>query len=421
MAYYRVMNQQPLTENDFYTAHHAAIFKAIQGIAKNNGKIDLLTVGQAFVASGGDIMDVMDISNTVGSTANLEYHVQCLKQVTMRRELIKISDITQKSAFDASVDILETVGYAQRSVMEVTDKLTKTEDNLSDILQGIDNDADGVYNPANSPVSTGITDLDKNICGGVENDDFFVIGADSGVGKTALMFNIVSSFLENGKSCAVFSYEMSTKKLLIRLISAKAEVMAQNIKMGTMSEDERQRYKLARLWINEKIEKNLLHIFDCGGMSIEVLRAKCIAASCQHKINGIFIDYMQLIPTGRFFKDQNESSSFVARELMNIKKHLGVPVIAASQLRKNKLGSRPTAADLLGAQALENCASKILLIHRPEKEGIMQFEDGEDSIGKADIYIAKNREGQTACERIRYSGYYFKFENYQQAQWNSAF
>lgn len=419
-AYYLATSQQQLTINDFYTDLHAKIFECICKIAAKNGKIDLVTVGKEFIAIGGDLLDLTEIAGMVGSTANVEYHVQCLKQVTMRRQLIAVADKAQKAAFDASNDIFDVVQFAQKEVLSITDKLTKTADNIDDILEEIDRAAAGIIEESNAPISTGITDLDKNICGGVERDDYFVIGADSGVGKTALMFCMVLSFLENDKRCAVFSYEMKTKKLLIRLICAKAEIRGENLKMGTLTEDEAQRYEMARYWLDDKLKKNLLHIFDCSGMPIDGLKAKCIAMNTKHPLDGIFIDYMQLIPTGQWHRDANEATSQIARELMHIKNYIGVPIVALSQLRKTKLLNRPCANDLLGAQALENCASKILLIDRPQKRDIMEFADGTSTIGKAEIYIDKNREGGIACERISYSGEYFKFTNLQPNNYENA-
>lgn len=415
-AYFRVTSQQQLTSNDFYSDVNATIFTAIENVAKSNSAIDLLTVAEQLkkmdkLDAIGGAYYLVELTSRIASTANIEHHTQIVKQASMKRELIKLGDYSMKSACDPTIDVLELTENVQKIAMGITDKLTKSEDNINDILKDIDNAAFGNIKESDKPISTGITDLDKHICGGIEKDDYVAIGADSGGGKTTLAMNILLSFLEHDKTAAFFSYEMKTKKLLIRLIAGQGEIGAENIKIGQLSSDEYTRYVLSRKWIDEKIKKGLLKIFDCSGMSIETLRAKCVAMKFKGSLDGVFIDYLQLIENTKNLKDLDASATYHAREILKIKNTIEAPFIVLSQLRKNKPTNRPTKNDLYGSQALENCASKILLIDRPETRDELEFTDGSTTIGKAKIYIDKNREGKANSQKVEYLGNCFKFAN----------
>ena len=416
MAYYRVTSQQQLVPSDFYSDVNASIFSAIDMLAKAGKSIDMMTVAEQLKKNGtldsiGGAYYLVEITNTVASSANIEYHTQIMKQHSMKRELIKLGDYSMKGALDPTFDVLELTENVQKRAMEITDKLTKSEDNINEILKDIDNGAFGNIKESQKAISTGIIDLDTALCGGVEQDDFIAIGADSGGGKTALAMNIVLSFLENDKHLAFFSYEMKTKKLLIRLIAGQGEIKAENIKIGNLSSDEYTRYILAREWVDEKIKKGLLKVYDCSGMTIETLRAKCVALKFQQPLHGVFIDYLQLIESSKNFKDLDSSATYNSREILKIKNQIEAPFIVLSQLRKNKPTNRPTKHDLFGSQALENCASKILLIDRPETRDEIEFADGTSTINKAKIYIDKNREGKPSAVKLHYNGECFKFEN----------
>jgi len=408
-GYFVANNQQRLSEEDFYDTFCKSVFSYIEAIIKENGKVDLATVGMRLMADGGDVFKLSELTNKVASTANLEYHVVCLKQVAMRRQLLFSSSKAMQMAADRSNDVFDIVQLVQSEVLNITESLTKTAANTTDMLNHI---ADIALN--HKPferffMPSGLQSLDEAGLYGVEDRDIICIGADAGVGKTALALNLAIQFLEAKKHIAFFSYEMCPEDLILRIISIKTGLSMREMQEGKLAEYDKVIFLDAQKWLKDRLQ--YLHCFDCAGMSVEMLRSKALALSYQKQLSCIFVDYVQLIAAPPRVYDQNVKQEYNCEKLQHLKKELGCGMVLLSQLRKTKLSGRPTASDLKGAQVLEAMCTKIILLDSLYKKGVEYDEAGDSTMGKIDVYVDKNRNGQIFNATVKYIGYCYKFED----------
>lgn len=408
-AYYVAMNQYALSPEDFTVGKYKKIFSAIQLISANNGKVDMLSVVNHLpkVDTENEVtpIDITEITMRVASTANLEYHTMLLAEKTMRRKMIEACDAGMKLAFDDSADVIDSVQDLQAQAFAITDTITGTKENLNDILDEIEAIATGEKEYKREYTPTGIKSLDEGGFYGVEPEDIIAVGAESGVGKSAFMMNLIKSLMYENKSVAFFSYEMTVKSLLLRLCAIETGIDAKRIKSGQLTNQERIDFLAAMTFFRSKL--HLLHFFDCAGMPIEILRSKCLSIHYRTKLHCVMIDYLQIMGDAVGMRRQDESQDYNCKRIQALKKQLGCAFVIASQFRKErKLGinSRPSAADLKGAQMLEAMCTKILILDSLHKRGIEEYPDGTPTIGKVDVYIDKNREGQIFNTRLNYKG-----------------
>jgi replicative DNA helicase len=112
--------------------------------------------------------------------------------------------------------------------------------------------------------------------------------------------------------------------------------------------------------------------------------------------------------------------------MKNLAKELNIPVIALSQLNRNVDirtsqfrsknndnydAKRPQLSDLRESGAIEQDADIVCFIHRPEYYKIFQDERGNDLTGKAEIIIAKHRNGSTGDVILEFKKEFARFQN----------
>lgn len=404
-AYYLANEQQPLKPEDFYLHKHQVIYSCIESLAQSNRDIDLITIVSELQKQPLSIepYELVDLTKRVASSANLASWIMELKQLSMRRELIKVSFEAHKKAFDMSQDALELISEAQAHTTNITDQLTGTAQSVDNILDLIHTRATQPSKSKGLAIPSNIIALDNIINGGIEKEDFIVIGGRPSQGKTALALNMALALLVQGKEIAFFSYEMTAEQLLRRLLSSYAQIPQNELKKGSMADEHKATYELGIQFLRDS--QHLIHIYDCAGMEIEVLKAKSHALKAKApNLACIFIDYAQLMATGQRIDDDNKKATYINNHLMYLKKAIKTPVVLLSQLRKSVGSSVPTSADLYGSQSTEANATKILLMYRPEHYKIDKFEDSEDAIGKGDVIVCKNRDGVLGVARLHFAG-----------------
>jgi len=248
----------------------------------------------------------------------------------------------------------------------------------------------------------------------LQDSELIIIAARPSMGKTAWAINIAqNAAVHDGKVVAVFSLEMSKESLLRRLLASEALVNSRKIQTGFLPKEDKGKL-LAAL---ERLMDSKLFIDDTPGITLAEMRAKARRLKQQEgRLDLIVIDYLQLMTgtnaTGKKgFENRTQEVSAVSRGLKALAKEMRVPVVALSQLSRGseqRAGDKkPLLSDLRESGSIEQDADVVAFIHREE----YYDRENEDVKGKAEIIVAKQRNGPTGSVQLAYLADYTRFEN----------
>jgi replicative DNA helicase len=254
-------------------------------------------------------------------------------------------------------------------------------------------------------VPSGFHDLDR-MTGGFKDSDLIIVAGRPSMGKTSLALNIaLHAALESKKAIAIFSLEMSKEQLTERLLTEQAQIDAQRLHRGLLSEAEYDRVSNALGPLGEAA----IYIDDTPAMDELTLQLKARQAKMRHNIDLIVVDYLQLMH-GRSRGDDNrvQEVSSISRALKGLARELRIPVIAISQLSRapeQRPDKRPILSDLRESGAIEQDSDVVMFLFRPE------YYKSEERPGIAEVIIAKHRNGPTGTIELKFRRDHTRFYN----------
>jgi replicative DNA helicase len=409
-----------LKEDTFYRLEHQKIFAAIFQLFRDSKPVDILTVVQELKKRGdidivGGASYVTSLTNRVASTANIEFHTRILNQKQIQRELIKVSSEIIKDAYEESTDALELLDKAEKNLFAVAEgNIKKNFSKMSELIMEAKKQIEkaGQQQDGLSGVPSGFMKLDR-VTAGWQKSDLVVLAARPGMGKTAFVLSLArNAAVDFKKPVAVFSLEMSSVQLVMRLISGETELNSDKLRKGNLENHE---WHQLDTKIRELTEAPIF-IDDTPGLNIFELRAKARRLKANHGIEMIIIDYLQLMTAGVDGSkggNREQEISQISRALKGIAKELEIPVIALSQLSRNveqRGGLKvPQLSDLRESGAIEQDADMVLFIYRPEYYNITETEEGLSTANYAEIHIAKHRNGALGVVPLKYINNLAKF------------
>jgi len=407
-----------LKPESFYKEEHQKIFQAIIDLASANKAIDLLTVTEELKKKkqleeiGGPVY-ITQLTTRVASAAHVEYHARIVAQKHIQRELIRVSSEIQTRAFDESTDVDDLLDFSEAELFNIGQGNIKKESQkvnvlIKEAIQQIEEASKRADSLIGIP--SGFIKLDR-MTNGWQNSDLVIIAARPSMGKTAFVLSMARTMaVEHNRSVAVFSLEMASLQLVNRLIVAETELPSNRIRNGKLADFEWEQldYKI------KKLVDAPIFIDDTPAISIFELRAKARRLKRQHNMDILIIDYLQLMTGTPDTKGNREQEvSTISRALKGIAKELNIPVIALSQLNRSveiRSGTkRPQLSDLRESGAIEQDADMVIFIHRPEKYGLMEDENGNSLRGLAEIILAKHRNGPIGDIYLKFKDEFAKF------------
>ena len=411
-----------LKTESFYEPRNQKVYSAIIELSMHELPVDILTVTEQLARQGdleavGGPSYVTELSSSVASSVNVEYHARIIAQKYLLREVISLSSNVQTQAFDETTDVDDMMQYLEASVFDLAKRDIK-QDYVGVIVAVKEADAKMMQAYSNkgelTGIPTGYLQLDE-ITRGWQNSDFIIIAGRPSMGKTAFALSMLKNMAVDRKiPSAFFSLEMSRVQLAQRLMSNVPDIKLSQIIGGQLSPSDLEQY--------DKHLPSLLdapiYIDDTPGLSLMELRTKARRLVREHGVKIIFVDYLQLMNANgtRFFSRQEEVS-IISRSLKGLAKELNLPVIALSQLnrgvenREGLEGKRPQLSDLRESGSIEQDADMVLFVHRPEYYRIYNDDNGRDMHGMAQIIIAKQRQGATGDVLLTFRGEFTRFEN----------
>lgn len=394
-----------LNVEDFYLKSHQLIFEAMQQLHKSGSPIDLLTVNEQLnrnkkLEEVGGVMVLIDLGNKVSGAAHIEEHTKIIKLKAIGRNIIKVCADTLRKAFDDEIYPPEIVTDAI-SELDKTNKLVVAPATMSDLLKEV------IDLEFSSGLKSGYKKLDSITQGLVGH---LIIAAGPSEGKSLFAVNIAKHVASNGIPVLFFSLEMKRWQIMHRLLSDEFDVSTRDLRSGN--------YDKARIMQSRIPEYNLTiydKVFDIDNIcsiSKGMLKGK--------KEGLVIIDYLQIAQlNGQKASNRNREAivSEISRRLKVLEMELGLPVIALSQVSRDKARKTYTLSDLRESGAIEQNADGVIFIYRPvyhgqtmyEIEGVDKPMDEKDAI----IIIAKWRDGEVGLFPMTFNGRCSRFEDKQ--------
>jgi replicative DNA helicase len=412
-----------ISEGDFYRSDHRLILQHIMLLIENNRPADVLTVAESLersakLAEAGGQAYLGSLALNTPSAANIRRYAEIVRERAIMRQLAaagtEIADAAYNPAgreasmlideAEAKVFLIAEQGSkAKQGFVKIDPLLTETVERI-DMLYSRENKNDVIG------LATGYVDLDR-MTSGLQAGELIIIAARPSMGKTALAMNIVEHVaLESKMAAAVFSMEMSGTQLALRMIGSVGRVDQHKLRTGTFEETEWPKLVDAVGRLND----SRIFIDDTAGLNaLEVRsRARRLHRQCGG-LSLIVVDYLQLMSGTANSREENRATEVaeISRALKSLAKELKVPVIALSQLNRSvesRQDKRPMMSDLRESGAIEQDADLILFIYRDE----VYNPTNEASKGKAEIIVAKQRNGPTGPVMLTFLGRHTRFENY---------
>lgn len=393
---------EDLSSESFYLDAHSKIYDVIKELYNTNVAVDITTVtdrlkSKKLLKQIGDVDYLLEIVNSVPTASNVDYYINIVNEKAILRNLISTATSIVSEAYMGDATINETLDDAERKILGVV-KNRKTGE-FKPIQEALTNAQLNLEKLSESGgeitgIPSGFYDLDKVTTGFHENE-LIILAARPGMGKTAIVLNIVVNVaLATKKNVAVFNLEMNAEQLAMRMISSAGQIDGYKIRTGKLEHSDWKRVNEA---ISQLAETNI-KIDDTPGITIGEIRAKCRRLAATEKgLSLIVIDYLQLVSTtSKYAGNRQQEVAEISRALKTLALELKVPIIACAQLSRAVEGredKRPLMSDLRESGSIEQDADIVAFLYRDDyynKEARM-----DDNNSVVEFIIGKNRNGQT--------------------------
>lgn len=409
-----------LDEDAFHAEYHRRIFQAMIAMFERSEPVDTITLAEELRRRGhlesvGGEPYLVDLTMKVTSAANVEYHAKIVLEKALLRHLISASSSVAARAFSPTEDAFELLDNAEQAIFQISEKrlkksfvtMHKAVHDTIEMLESIHGKHGGV-----TGVPTGFRDLDT-LTGGWQKSDLIIIAGRPSSGKTAFALSLARNAAMHSEKPAgvgIFSLEMSTQQLVMRLLCAEAKVDAHAVRTGRLPEDDWKRLSIAA----GRLTNSNIFIDDTASLGILELRAKARRLRAERNIGLVIVDYLQLMQGPKNAESREKEISAISRSLKALAKELSIPVVALSQLSRaveSRTDKRPILSDLRESGAIEQDADVVAFVHRPEMYEDPNSDDYREVQGMADIIVGKQRNGPIDDVKLAFVSRYARFEN----------
>ena len=415
--------EENLTKEHFYNPGHGKLFEVMAELADKGTEIELVSLVALLHDRGqldhiGGAGAISDLYTYAPNAAHFMTHLGIVKDKFVLRSIIQTCTESISEAYDNPEDTAQLLDNVEREVLGIrqireTAKGFDIKTEVNDVIKQFEQLITGELQTQG--ISTGYPLLDT-MSKGLKPGEMFVVAARPSMGKTSLMMNLVEHMcIDQNTPTLVFSCEMTSFQIVQRLLFARARFPLGKVSRGfTPTKDEIR--KLGRA--GKEIASAKLWIDDTAGIPIDTLRAKARRRKREDGVGLIAIDYLQLLKS-----NSRQASNSREREIGEISagikalaKELEVPIIVLAQLNRGPEGRTgsslgvPRMSDLRESGTIEQDADMIGLLYRNAYYAETE-EEKEELAGKAELVLAKNRNGETGHIPLTFLAELMRFES----------
>src|SRR5579864_9360214 len=416
---------EKLRSDDFFLSQHRQIFQRMIQLGEKQQAIDTVTLMEDLNRRGeleaaGGIAYLSQLADGLPRITNVEHYARIVKEKAVLRNLIFSASAIQEQALAAGDDADVILDRAESTIFQIAeDRVRAGLIGVKELVRDNFERLEKIFSEGRriTGLATGYSGLD-NETAGLQPSELIILAARPSMGKTALALNIAENVaLRHREPVAVFSLEMSKESLLLRMLASEARVDAHKFRTGHMNRDDWAKITTglanlgeAPLWIDDSASSTVL---EMGAKARRLKRDKGLSL--------MIVDYLQLVVpthTGRGTNRQEEVSS-ISRSLKGLAKELKLPIVVLSQLTRapEREERKPQLSDLRESGAIEQDADVVLFINRPN---FYKTDLPEEDRAKAELIIAKQRNGPTGNLNFVFLARHTRFEEAAPDAWSTS-
>tara|TARA_B110000238_G_scaffold189767_1_gene222240 strand:+ start:328 stop:1746 length:1419 start_codon:yes stop_codon:yes gene_type:complete len=411
---------EKVVAQDFYSRSHRIIFETIGVLIELGEPVDLITLSESLendqkLDDAGGFVYLAEMMKNTPSAANITAYAEIVRERAVTRELISVANEIAEAGYDtqgrSSAELLD---FAETKVFAIAEQRVNKSEGPESISSVLEKTVDRIERLCNEPtggvtgVSTGFVDLDK-MTAGMQPSDLIIVAARPSMGKTTFAMNLAeNAAMTQDKPALVFSLEMPSDQLMMRMLASLGRIDQTKIRTGQLDDEDWARLSST---MGLLLENGKMFIDDAAGLTPTDVRSRARRIARDHGgLSMIMIDYLQLMRVPALSDNRTLEISEISRSLKALAKELKVPVVALSQLNRSleqRSDKRPINSDLRESGAIEQDADLILFIYRDEV-----YHDDSEWKGMSEIIIGKQRNGPIGRIPLTFQGKYSRFDNY---------
>lgn len=403
------------TPEAFYLEAHRRIYKAMQRLRARSAPVDLVTLSEELRAQGdleavGGVTYLVSLQESVPTALYAEHYARIVAEKWALRRLIHAAGEAMRLAYEGEGSVDEILDQAGRKVLEVGFTGREEEGRpLRELVHETFEHIEALFQSKGETagVRTGFKDLDELI-GTLAPGSLNIIAARPSMGKTAFALSIaLHAALKEGVPVAIYSLEMPTSQLVLRMLCSEARIDQSRLRQGNLTDRDFTRLVDAA----SRLSEAPIFIDDSPDLTLMELRARSRRLKVREGVGLIVVDYLQLIssPPSRNGENRQQEIAAISRGLKGLARELSVPVLALSQLSRaveSRLSKRPMLSDLRESGSLEQDADLVMFIYRDE-----YYNPNSEKAGIAEIIIGKQRNGPTGTVELQFHPQHVRFND----------
>jgi replicative DNA helicase len=411
-----------LRSEDFFLPQHRQIFERMVNLGEHQQAIDTVTLMEDLSRAGkleaaGGVAYLSQLADGLPRVTNVEHYARIVKEKAVLRNLAYSAAAIQEQALAAGDDADVILDRAESTIFQLAeDRIKAGLVGVKELVRENFERLEKIFSEGRriTGLTTGYAGLD-NETAGLQPSELVILAARPSMGKTALALNIAENVaLRQKEPVAIFSLEMSKESLLLRLLASEARVDAHKFRTGHMNRDDWGKITGALTTLGDAP----LWIDDSASSTVLEMGAKARRLKRDRGLSLMIVDYLQLVVptnTGRGTNRQEEVAG-ISRALKGLAKELKVPVMVLSQLTRapERDERKPQLADLRESGAIEQDADVVLFINRPN---FYKTDLPEEDRAKAELIIAKQRNGPTGTLNFVFLARHTRFEEAAPDAW----
>ena len=377
-----------LTPNSFYFDFHREVYCAILAITDHGDRADIVSIMPELKKRKVEFQPYDIVSITQNHTFDLIQYACRLNELEKRRSLYDIGQYLVANGANETEDIEDVIQSANDKLASIFGSLENHVRTAFDYMIEVNQRVNDNLNSVSIPSTlTGFHEIDEK--GGFQPSNLIICAAESSQGKTAFANAITLSATKGGANIAFYSMEMSGSQLMTRLAAIESGIPISVLTNEKLTDEQIKNFDKTV----STLSKLGIYFDDRSTSNIETILSSIRSMVIKYHIEGVVIDYLQILTINKKSSNVEEAIAEAARRLKNIAKELNIWILALSQLSRDNSNPIPSVNRLRGSGQINEAADITILLYRPEvynKRYSEPFQSTKPN-GTALIDIAKGR------------------------------